>query len=370
MPHISDRQMLVRDLDGFFKFLVKTDEDEEDIEEIFSIRCTLEGCRYLNLRNYEKRRNGLSEALWQYSDRDFKQTVRMEKRSFLKLLEIVSVHRMFNKMSYNQYKRFKSKQAPVWIQLMVALIRVGCYGNGVSVGRVGVNCGYSDGSVDNFTNRVFTAILALKPAVIIWPKTEERKEIAKRFKKKGILGGIGVVDGTHCILAQKPKIDGETYWCRKLFYSTNVILICDDKGFIRHYIIGWPGSLYDNTIFETSDLDKKPHKYFSVGQFLLADAGFGLKTHCMTPHRQPFAEIEYNKLFNYYFSSARTIIEHVNGMLKNRFQSLRGIRIQVKTKKDFDAINRHNPFFSPFLMVEASLHPQKEGGRSFLEVLR
>ncbi len=55
MPHISDRQMLVRDLDGLFKFLVKTDEDEEDIEEIFSIRCTLEGCRYLNLRNYEKR---------------------------------------------------------------------------------------------------------------------------------------------------------------------------------------------------------------------------------------------------------------------------------------------------------------------------
>ena len=121
----------------------------------------------------------------------------MEKRSFLKLFEIVSVHRMFNKMSYNQCKRFKSKQAPVWIQLMVALIRVGCYGNGVSVGRVGVNCGYSDGSVDNFTNYSnFSS------------KTNSNKLAKNRGEK--------VIDGTHCILAQKPKIDGGRFFLEVL----------------------------------------------------------------------------------------------------------------------------------------------------------
>jgi len=39
------------------------------------------------------------------------------------------------------------------------------------------------------------------------------------------------------------------------------------------------------------------------------------------------------------FSSARVIIEHVNGMLKARFASLKGIRIQVRVVEDFQRIN-------------------------------
>ena len=41
------------------------------------------------------------------------------------------------------------------------------------------------------------------------------------------------------------------------------------------------------------------------------------------------------------FSSARCIIEQVNGILKNRFSSLKGIRTQVKKKEDFKKVNDH-----------------------------
>jgi hypothetical protein len=40
------------------------------------------------------------------------------------------------------------------------------------------------------------------------------------------------------------------------------------------------------------------------------------------------------------FSSARVLIEHVNGILKGRFSSLRGLRTQVRQKKDIDGINK------------------------------
>ena len=51
------------------------------------------------------------------------------------------------------------------------------------------------------------------------------------------------------------------------------------------------------------------------------------------------ASIHENTVFNELFSSARIVIEHVNGLLKGRFCSLRGLRIQVKTANDFRRIN-------------------------------
>ena len=86
----------------------------------------------------------------------------------------------------------------------------------------------------------------------------------------------------------------------------------------------------------------RPGKYFSVDEFLLADSGYALKSFVVTPYRQPFAEIAENKVFNEYFSSARVKIEHVNGILKGRWSSLRGIRTQIKEVKDFQIVNDHN----------------------------
>ena len=61
MPHISDRPMLVRD--GLFKFMVKTDEDEEDIEEIFSLSGNKKtGGRVFWQR--KKRANRVVSLLW------------------------------------------------------------------------------------------------------------------------------------------------------------------------------------------------------------------------------------------------------------------------------------------------------------------
>jgi hypothetical protein len=86
---------------------------------------------------------------------------------------------------------------------------------------------------------------------------------------------------------------------------------------------------------------QQPHLHFSQSQFLLADAGYGLSDYVCTPYRQPAANIPANKRFNDLFSSARVTIEHVNGILKGRFSSLRGIRTQIKVKEDLLSFCNH-----------------------------
>jgi hypothetical protein len=97
----------------------------------------------------------MKEMLWTYSDAAFRQVVRMDKASFLGVLQLISPHGVFHRITRNKYKRYYKEQKPIWIQLMlVVLIRVGCNGNGVSLGAVGRNCRYSTGAIVKFTQRV------------------------------------------------------------------------------------------------------------------------------------------------------------------------------------------------------------------------
>ena len=99
--------------------------------------------------------------------------------------------------------------------------------------------------------------------------------------------------------------------------------------------------MYDNTVFEKTKLYRDPSKYFSTAEFLLADSGYALKPFCLTPYRLPLADFEPNRIYNEIFSSARVKIEHVNGILKSRWASLKGIPTQVKQKGDFKKVNDH-----------------------------
>lgn len=73
----------------------------------------------------------------------------------------------------------------------------------------------------------------------------------------------------------------------------------------------------------------------------MADSGYAAAEFIVTPYKQPAASLPHNAVFNELFSSARCKIEHVNGILKNRFMSLKGIRTQVNKVEDFKLVNNH-----------------------------
>ena len=144
------------------------------------------------------------------------QAARMDKLSFERLLGMICDDPIFQSGN-------KKRQAPVWIQLLVVLTRSGCYGNGASVGRIGMTSGFSYGSVCHFTRRVFHAILKVRHNVIRWPDSEKRREISARMERKyGSGGAIHSMDGPPVVLSQKPAIDGEVYWTRKCHCALNL----------------------------------------------------------------------------------------------------------------------------------------------------
>jgi hypothetical protein len=239
----------------------------------------------------------------------------------LLLLESVNSSRLFD--SIRGHPDFTSdakvQQTKIWVQLMVVLNRLGCDGNGASIGALARMGGISHGSVVNFTDRVFTALLEQKDEVVKWPSPAERKEISDRFAENhGLEGAVGIVDGTPVNFAVRPHVDGEVWFNRKQRYAMNVQLICDDRGRIIYYIVGWPGSVFDATILGQSSIAMNPQQYFSNNEFLLADAGYARTWWCCTPYRNTFDEL---------FSFARVKIEYVNGIWKARFSSFKGLRI-------------------------------------------
>jgi hypothetical protein len=169
-----------------------------------------------------------------------------------------------------------------------------------------------------------------------------KQRIATRFEQRfGLKKAVGIVDGTPVVLSQKPAVDGEVFFNRKGSYAMNIQLVVDDKKRIRFYQIGWPGSVADTTVFDKSNLVKHHDKFFSEDEYILADAGYALKPYVIVPFKQPAASLPHNRIFNELFSSCRCLIEHANGIWKNRWASLKGVRTQIRSKADFKVINTH-----------------------------
>ena len=82
-------------------------------------------------------------------------------------------------------------------------------------------------------------------------------------------------------------------------------------------------------------LFQKSHRSFAVDEYLHGDSGYTLTSRMLTPYRQLLASIPDNTYFNERISSARVIIEHVKGILKNRWACLHGLRVQIRQKEDF-----------------------------------
>jgi hypothetical protein len=109
----------------------------------------------------------------------------------------------------------------------VTLYRMGRYGNAASVEEVARVAGCGEGSVENFTDRCFTAIEDLHD-LFVRRFTPAEKEVEKTwmdenlgFKGKWRNGWL-MYDGTIVVLFQKPGLNGDAYYTRKGNYGLNV----------------------------------------------------------------------------------------------------------------------------------------------------
>ncbi|KAI9917071.1 hypothetical protein PsorP6_017012 [Peronosclerospora sorghi] len=209
-------------------------------------------------------------------------------------------------------------------------------GNGAAVKRIARTAGVADGMVTLYTDRVISALVRLASEFVRWPQPEERREISRRIaQRSGIVGAVGIVDGTHINFAQRPAIDREVFFSRKHRYGFNAQVIVDDRGMIRFFQTGLPASLYDSTACTFTPISKKPEQFFSENEFLLGDSGYTLTSRMLISYRQPAASRPTNATFNLLHSRATVKVEHAIGILKSRWASLRVLRVHIRREADF-----------------------------------
>ncbi|KAK3806915.1 MAG: hypothetical protein J3R72DRAFT_358279, partial [Linnemannia gamsii] len=138
----------------------------------------------------------------------FRALFRTTRAGFEEVQRRIEDHPVFNSDSNNQ-------QTPVYIQLGVALSRLGSNGTGSSVVQHEAHFGFSAGAVTNFTRRVIVALLDQRDEWIQWPNANRRHEISLVMANEGFSGCVGFIDGTTLPLSQKPALDGEVYYDRK-----------------------------------------------------------------------------------------------------------------------------------------------------------
>ncbi|MBW0556058.1 hypothetical protein O181_095773 [Austropuccinia psidii MF-1] len=87
-------------------------------------------------------------------------------------------------------------------------------------------------------------------------------------------------------------------------------------------------------VYKEMGLFKNPHLFFDKGQYLLADSAYPLTETLIPSFKAPMSNTQINTEFNFCLARARVRNEHVIGILKGRWASLRELRLKLNDKDD------------------------------------
>jgi DDE superfamily endonuclease len=258
------------------------------------------------------------------NDIEFLNAYRMTRRAFHILVEKIRDHPVFSR------KKRGPPQVSVEHQLMTLLHYLSSPGSSASGNRTRNFFHIAYGSKDVYVYRCVRALRAcLRSDHYTWPDANERSTLAKEsLARYGIPNAIGVVDGTTFRLMLKPsREDAADYSGRKEGYTITNIFVSDIHRKIRHYVSGWAGCAHDNRIWKNCYLYLNPAQYFSPQEYLLGDSAFDNGNHMVTTYRAPTGGLlrGTKKRFNELIAKPRVISEHVNGILKGRWNWLNSI---------------------------------------------
>jgi len=246
-------------------------------------------------------------------------------------------------------KVFKNKRGPKQMnpkhQLMVLLDYLGTEGCGANLPKQRAYFKIGHGSVKNCRKRARKAILrCLGEKYYNWPDENERRKIAKWFKKEFNLPNcVGVMDGTLFPLEFEPETeDAGDYHGRKFQWSLTCLVVSDQKRRIRWYVSGYPGSAHDNRMLRRSPLKLKKEEWFALYEYIIGDTAFDPGENVVPAYKASPGQSEPDdpdeRLFNRVMSTPRVSSEHVNGMWKGRFPWLRMIPNKIKNKKTLKCV--------------------------------
>ncbi|WVZ48956.1 hypothetical protein U9M48_000341 [Paspalum notatum var. saurae] len=146
-------------------------------------------------------------------------------------------------------------------------------------------------------------------------------------------GCIGAIDGTHIPVSVVEQAHDD-FINRKGFTSQNVLAVCDMDMRFTFVATGKKGATHDMAVFREAvdTAEHSPHP--PPGKYYLVDSGYTLREGYMAPYRKARYHLKefdakghesVSEVFNYHHSCLRNIVERSFGVLKNKWQILKGI---------------------------------------------
>jgi hypothetical protein len=303
---------------------------QEALQHIDMNRYLFRPNKYRNRTKFFDWNDCFSDNSVRFNEEEFLKHFRLSRKNFWHLVDLLKDDDAFRSM---EGKRPKASVARHVIVYLYRLGREGADGSAISIATF---FGLGKGTVSVYIARVVKAIKAFKNDVVHWPDAQEKENIKSRIRvKHGFQNCIGIIDGTLIGLATKPSVFGESYFCRKHIYAINVQIICDDRGRIRYYYGGWPGSTHDNRAWRNSKVFLDVESYFQDGEYLLGDSAYSCSSVMVPTFKSlPGQKLSsYHEFFNNKAAAIRVVSEHCNGILKNRFTCLKNINIDANGSK-------------------------------------
>lgn len=182
----------------------------------------------------------------------------------------------------------------------------------------------------SIVHRVTAAIAGLRDKYVSFPNNvRDRRNVMNQFYSvAGLPGVIGAIDCTHVPIQSPGGDQAEIFRNRKGYFSINVQLISDQRGYVMDVVARWPGSVHDSTILDNSRiraiLETSP-----LDGYLIGDGGYPCRRYLLTPLSNPATEAQLR--YNTAHAATRNCIERANGILKRRFPCLKyGMRLKLE----------------------------------------
>lgn len=137
--------------------------------------------RYWQERRYEKMNwQTLISILYDTNEQPFRVHFRMGRPKFQQLCSLIRNHQVFVPVG-------RKPQAPLEVQLLVCLKRLGCNGNAMGAHSINRMFCIGGGTVHLYTERCLTALLELQHRFLRWPNSEERSNMARTIEVRNIM---------------------------------------------------------------------------------------------------------------------------------------------------------------------------------------
>ncbi|XP_034242353.1 putative nuclease HARBI1 [Thrips palmi] len=253
-------------------------------------------------------------------DKDFIRRFRFTKRGCLHVLELIE-----ERLEYPSDKNYAVSP----INQLLLCMRY--YATGYTQICASDFNALSEATAHRIIHRVTRAIASLYRQFVYLPRTEQEslETQAGFYSIARFPRVIGAMDCTHVKIRSPGGQYAEYYRNRKSYFSLNVQAICNSKLEFSDVVARWPGSVFDQTIFDSCRQRAKFEANDYRNTFLLGDGAYACRTYLMPPMDNPVEPEEI--LYNESQIRTRNPVERIFGVWKRRFPVLAlGINVSLE----------------------------------------